>query len=500
MAEERVPLIELRNITKVFPGVKALSDVCFTVYPGEVHSLCGENGAGKSTLIKVMTGAHAADGGEYFIDGKPVHISSTAEGIALGVSCVYQELSIAPQLDVAQNLYIGNLPMKGIFIDHKKLYHDAQEVLSLLNMNISPKTPAGELSVGQQQMIEIGRAVTRNARCIIMDEPTSSLSEAETETLFKIIGILQERGIAIVYISHHLDEVMLLSDRITVIRDGQNIITMNKADTTQDILITNMIGRPLDKQYPEKTGRKQGEVILDVQQLSGEKFRDISFQVHAGEVLGFFGLVGAGRSEIMRAIFGADKPSNGSVTINGKPIRPGSPADAIQKGIGFATEDRKKEGLMLRLSILLNSTVVKLPHLANVGVIDRKSQNADAEKYVTAMRTKTPSINQLAGNLSGGNQQKVVLAKWLTMEPQVLILDEPTRGIDVGSKAEIYDIINDLAKSGMAIIVVSSEIEEIMGVCDSVITIFEGNMTAQLPITPELTREKVLACSLGGKP
>jgi ribose transport system ATP-binding protein len=500
MAEERTPLIELRNITKVFPGVKALSDVCFTVYPGEVHALCGENGAGKSTLIKVMTGAHGADGGEYFIDGQPVHISSTQEGIAHGVSCVYQELSIAPQLDVAQNLYIGNLPMKGPFIDHKKLYKDAAEILSLLNMNISPKTLAGELSVGQQQMIEIGRAVTRNARCIIMDEPTSSLSEAETDTLFKIVEILQKRGIAIVYISHKLDEVMQLSDRITVIRDGQNIVTMDTKDTTQDMLITNMIGRPLDKQYPEKTGRKQGDVVLDVQNLSGEKFQDVSFQVRAGEVLGFFGLVGAGRSEIMRAIFGADKIKGGTVTINGKPVKPGSPADAIAKGIGFCTEDRKKEGLMLRLSILLNATIVKLPRLSTGGVINQKEQLTDAEKYVTAMRTKTPSIHQLAGNLSGGNQQKVVLAKWLTMEPQVLIVDEPTRGIDVGSKAEIYEIINELAKNGMAIVVVSSEIEEVFGVCDSVITIYEGHKTAQLPITPELTREKVLACSLGGKP
>ena len=500
MADERVPLIELRNITKIFPGVRALSDVCFTVYPGEVHSLCGENGAGKSTLIKVMTGAHQADGGEYLIDGKPVHISSTAEGIAYGVSCVYQELSIAPQFDVAQNLYIGNLPMKGPFIDHKKLYKDAQEILDILNLKVSPRTLAGELSVGQQQMIEIGRALTRNARVIIMDEPTSSLSEAETETLFKIIRILQkERGIAIVYISHKLDEVMELSDRITVIRDGMNICTMNKADTTQDELITNMIGRPLEKQYPPKTGRSQGDVILDVQNLSGEAFRDISFQVRSGEVVGFFGLVGAGRSEIMRAVFGVDKTTAGSVSVDGKKLKGGNPVAAIEAGIGFCTEDRKLEGLALPLSILLNSTIVKLPKLSKGGVIDRKAQSEDANKYVTAMRTKTPSITQLAGNLSGGNQQKVVLAKWLTLQPRILILDEPTRGIDVGSKAEIYEIINDLAKSGMAIIVVSSEIEEILGVCDSVITIFEGQKTAQLPINSDLSTETVLACSIGKK-
>ena len=496
MTEDRVPLIELKNITKVFPGVKALSEVCFTLYPGEVHSLCGENGAGKSTLIKVMTGAHQADGGEYFIDGKPVHISSTQEGIALGVSCVYQELSIAPQLDVAKNLYIGNLPMKGKFIDHKKLYHDAAEILEQLGMSFSPKTIAGDLSVGQQQMIEIGRALTRNARCIIMDEPTSSLSEAETETLFKIIGILQKRGIAIVYISHKLDEVMQLSDRITVIRDGQNIITMNTADATQESLITNMLGRSLDTMY-DKQDIEFGETVLEVKNLTSPGvFEDISFNVRAGETVGFFGLVGAGRSEIMRAIFGVDKYTQGSVTIAGKPLKAGNPASAIQSGIGFCTEDRKKEGLMLRLSILLNMTLVKLSDIAHLGVIDRKKQKALGDKYVDAISIKTPSLMQLAGNLSGGNQQKVVVAKWLMMDPKVLIVDEPTRGIDVGSKAEIYSLLTELAKQGVAVIVVSSEIEEILGTCDRVITICEGKMTADYQVEG-LEPEAVLAAALG---
>jgi ribose transport system ATP-binding protein len=497
--------IELDGIIKLFPGVRALGGVSFDIREGEVHSLCGENGAGKSTLIKVMTGAHARDGGSYKIDGQEVNFKNTQEAIAMGVSCVYQELSIAPQLDLAKNLFIGNLPMKGGVIDSKKLYTEAKEILSELDMDLSPKTPAGELSVGQQQMIEIGRALTRNARLIIMDEPTSSLSEAETDTLFKIIKKLVAKNIAIVYISHKLDEVMYLSDRITVIRDGENICTMNKEDTTQDELITQMIGRPLEKQYPEKTGRQAGDVVLDVQNLSGGIFEDVSFQVHAGEVVGFFGLVGAGRSEIMRAIFGVDKIKGGTVTIGGTKVKAHDPAAAISSGIGFCTEDRKKEGLALKLSILLNSTLVKLPQLSTAGVIDRKKQKEDAEKYVTAMRTKTPSITQLAGNLSGGNQQKVVLAKWLTMHPKLLIVDEPTRGIDVGSKAEIYEIINDLAKEGMAIIVVSSEIEEILGVCDSVITICEGKKTAQLPIDNSLSKEEqqkfnehVLAYALGG--
>ena len=399
MEHEKV-LVELRNIVKVFPGVRALDGVSFDVREGEVHSLCGENGAGKSTLIKVMTGAHQATEGEYYIDGKQVHIKDTQEAIELGVSCVYQELSIAPQLDVAKNLFIGNLPMKGGLVDHKELYRRTSEVLEELGMNISPKTIAGDLSVGQQQMLEIGRALTRNARLIIMDEPTSSLSEAETDTLFRVIHQLTEKNIAVVYISHHLDEVMYLSDRITVIRDGKNIISRNKDDITQEELITHMIGRPLDKQYPEKTGRSQGDVILDVQNLTGEKFRNVSFQVHAGEVLGFFGLVGAGRSEIMRAVFGVDKYQSGTVTLDGKRLKGGDPAAAIDAGIGFCTEDRKKEGLALKLTILLNMTLVKLPFLSRIGWIQKHSQRSAADEYVGSISIKTPSVTQLVGNLS----------------------------------------------------------------------------------------------------
>ena len=490
--------IELKGIVKLFPGVRALDGVSFDIREGEVHSLCGENGAGKSTLIKVMTGVHARDGGDYLIDGKSVNFSSTTEGIAAGVSCVYQELSIAPQLDVAQNLFIGNLPMKGGLVDHKTLYAKTAEILNELDMHISPKTIAGDLSVGQQQMIEIGRALTRNARLIIMDEPTSSLSEAETETLFNVIRKLVDRNIAIIYISHKLDEVMFLSDRITVIRDGRNIISKDKDEFTQDELIANMIGRPLENLYLKEPAEITTP-MLEVKNLSRKGvFEDISFTVRKGEVVGFFGLVGAGRSEIMRAVFGVDKYDSGEVILDGKPLRGGSPSAAIEGGIGFCTEDRKKEGLALRLSILLNMTLVRLPKLAHLGVINRGAQRKAADQYMKSISIKAPSVNQLVGNLSGGNQQKVVVAKWLMMNPKVLIVDEPTRGIDVGSKSEIYGLLSDLAKQGMAIIVVSSEIEEIMGVCDSVVTIFEGKKTAQLDITPELTREQVLACALGG--
>lgn len=492
--------IEVKDIVKVFPGVRALDGVSFDIREGECHSLCGENGAGKSTLIKVLTGAHERTEGSYKIDGQEVHFKSTQEAIAMGVSCVYQELSIVPEQSVAKNLFIGNLPTKGGFIDYKKLYADAADILKQLNMDIDPRMQAGELSIGQQQMIEIGRALTRNARLIIMDEPTSSLSEAETDKLFEICHMLTSQNIAIVYISHKLDEVMYLSDRITVIRDGKNIVSMNKEDTTQEELIANMIGRPLENLYnKEKT--EIGETVLEVIKLSSRNlFHDIEFTVHKGEVLGFFGLVGAGRSEIMRAVFGADPFDSGAVRIVGEELTPHRPDISIDKGMAFATEDRKKEGLMLRLSIMMNMTISNLKRLNRFGVVDKVKQQDAAKEFVEELRVKTPSIAQLAGNLSGGNQQKVVLAKWLMTMPKVLILDEPTRGIDVGSKAEIYGIINELAKSGVAIIVVSSEIEEVMGVSDRLITIFEGRQTAEFEVTPELTREEVLSCALGGAP
>ncbi len=500
MGEKGTPLIELKHITKTFPGVIALSDVSFDVYPGEVHALCGENGAGKSTLIKVITGAHEADSGELLVNGNPVHFTSTAEAMQHGIACIYQELTIAPQLDIAKNVFLGNMPRtSGDFLDLKKLYHDTEEILNdYIGLHLDPHMPAGDLSVGQQQMIEIGRALTRRAKLIIMDEPTSSLSEAETETLFKLIKMLRDDNVAIVYISHKLDEVMELADRITVIRDGQNIVSRNKEEFTQEQLVASMIGRPLENLYLKEPAEIT-TTMLEVKNLTRKGvFEDISFSVRKGEVVGFFGLVGAGRSEIMRAVFGIDKYDSGEVVVDGETLRGGDPAKAIRAGIGFCTEDRKKEGLALRLSILLNMTLVRLPFLAKLGIVDRAAQKKAADEYVDAISIKTPSIKQLVGNLSGGNQQKVVVAKWLMMDPKVLIVDEPTRGIDVGSKSEIYGLLSDLAKRGMAIIVVSSEIEEIMGVCDSVVTIFEGKKTAQLDITPELTREDILTAALGG--
>ena len=495
---EKTPLVELSGIGKSFPGVKALSGVSFSIMPGEVHALCGENGAGKSTLIKVMTGAHRKDEGSILIDGQEVELRSTQHAIELGIACIYQELSIAPQLDVAKNLFIGNMfKTKSGLLDLKTLYHDADEILvQYIGLDVSPHTPCGELSVAQQQMVEIGRALTRRARVIIMDEPTSSLSEAESETLFKLIKMLKDDNVAIVYISHKLDEVMRISDRVTVLRDGRNILTADTDKITQDELISAMIGRTLENMY-QKQPAEQGPAVIEVNKLTrAGVFRDISFTVNSGEILGFFGLVGAGRSEIMRAVFGADKYDSGEITVNGVKLRGGSPARAISAGIGFATEDRKQEGLMLKLSVLLNMTLVMLPALSRAGVINRKAQEALSAKFIDNISIKTHSVTQHAGTLSGGNQQKVVVAKWLMMGPKVLIVDEPTRGIDVGSKSEIYGLLVELAKQGVAIIVVSSEIEEIMGICDRVITVCDGEQTADLK-TAGLKSETVLAGALG---
>ncbi len=496
----KTPVIELRGISKSFPGVKALSGVDFDIYPGELHAICGENGAGKSTLIKVMTGAHTPDEGSILVNGEAVSFSSPQQALSMGIACIYQELSIVPQLDVAKNIFLGNMFTKGKtgFLDKKRLYRDAAEILhDHIKLNIDPHEIAGRLSVAQQQMVEIGRALTRQAKVIIMDEPTSSLSDKEVETLFELIRMLKADGIAIIYISHKLDEVMQLSDRITILRDGQRIKTVNTTDTTKERLISDMLGRELSNMY-NKQPAEIGGTVLEVNSLTRSGvFSDISFSVKSGEIVGFFGLVGAGRTEIMRAIFGMDRYDSGEVILGGEKLRGRSPSRAIRSGIGFATEDRKSEGLALRLSVLANMTIVKLSQLSRFGVISRKRQRRTADEYVSSISIKTPSVAQLVGNLSGGNQQKVVVAKWLMMEPRVLILDEPTRGIDVGSKSEIYSLIVRLAQQGVAVILVSSEIEEILGICDKVNVIHEGRLVSTLDAAISSTHD-VLTSAFGG--
>ena len=433
------------------------------------------------------------------MDGKPLRLRSTTEAIRSGISCIYQELSIVPQLDIARNLFLGNMPLIGKtgIVDKKRLYSRSAEILrDYIGLDMPPQKPAGELSVAQQQMVEIGRAITRNARLIIMDEPTASLSDNETAVLFKLIDMLRRDGIAIIYISHKLEEVLAVSDRITVMRDGKKITTVLPAEIDKAKLISFMLGRKLENMY-NKRPVQPGNVVMRVENLSSSKFEDISFEVRQGEILGFFGLVGAGRTEIMRAIFGVDGYTGGKVEILGQRLKKRRPHLSVKKGLAFATEDRKSEGLMLRLSILVNITLVRLGRLAKWGVMRPRAMREYAVKYGTAMKLKTPTISQLAGNLSGGNQQKVVLGKWMMNDPKVLILDEPTRGIDVGSKAEIYSLIGDMAAEGVSVIIVSSELEEILGMCDRVNVISGGKLTGSFKVD-DVTSQQVLTAAFGG--
>ena len=494
---EQTPILELRKIVKEFPGVKALSGVDLDIRPGEVHSLVGENGAGKSTLIKVLTGYHQRNDGEMYVDGKLVNFTHPHQAIEAGIACIYQELSIVPQIDVAKNLFLGNWPTKGVFLDRETQYKKAEEILGRIQLDVSPKTLAGDLSIAQQQMVEIGRALTRNARVIIMDEPTSSLTDREADLLLDLIRQLREEGTSIIYISHKLDEVLSISDRITVLCDGHNVTTVENKGVTRHQLIEYMLGRTLDNMYNKQTA-PIGEAILRVEGLTRKGvFEDVSFEACRGEVLGFFGLVGAGRSEIMRAIFGVDKIDSGRIYIKGVETKINNPVQATAQGLALVPEDRKKEGLALERSILDNMTLVKLPQISRCGFIDKVRQKNLGKQFAENIRVKTPSLSQLAGNLSGGNQQKVVIAKWLMQQPEILILDEPTRGIDVGSKAEIYSLIYELAQRGVAVIVVSSEMQEIMGISDRIITVYEGKITAQFK-AQEATDQEILAAALGG--
>lgn len=490
--------IELKGVSKSFPGVKALSDVELSVKKGEVHALVGENGAGKSTLIKVITGFHKMDEGAMYIEGKSVQFQNPHESIEAGIACIYQELSIVPQMNVADNIFLGNWPVRRHLIDRAELNRKTEEILERVSLNVRPQQIAGDLSIAQQQMIEIGRALTRNAKLIIMDEPTSSLTERETESLMKLIEKLRRDGISIIYISHKLDEVMNIADRITVMCDGRHVKTLEARDTTRQQLIEYMLGRPLGNMY-EHVPTAPGDTVLKVENLTRSGvFENVSFEVRAGEILGFFGLVGAGRSEIMRAIFGIDKLESGKIFIHGKPVKIQSAKDAVKLGIALVPEDRKNDGLALQLPIVDNMTIVKLPEISRAGVIDQKTRTELAEKYADTVRVKTPSIRQLVGNLSGGNQQKVIIARWLMQDTSVLILDEPTRGIDVGSKAEIYSIISELAAKGVAVIVVSSEMNEILGVTDRVAAVFEGHIT-QIFETAKTNDKEILSAALGGE-
>lgn len=494
------PLIELRKVSKFFPGVIALNKADLKLYSGEVHGLMGENGAGKSTLIKLLTGAYKPDEGEMLLDGQPLKVNGPKDAMNMGLTAIYQELNVIPKLTVWENIFLGReLRNKKGLLDIPQMKERAKELLQQLRQNIDVDEKVENLGMGHQQMVEICKALVLESRLIIMDEPTSSLSAGETEELLRTARELRDRGMAIVFISHHMDEIFRICDRLTVLRDGCVIQSMLAKDTNTENLIKLMVGRDINQQFPKIVAAKKEE-LLRIEDFTSEdgSFKDISFSVCGGEVLGFAGLVGAGRTEVMRAIFGADARKTGKVYVKGKEADIRSPKAAISYGIAFLTEDRKGEGLVLSNTVGFNinlSTFEKSKRglLLNNALLRNKAKND-----ITQLRIKTPSINTTIRGLSGGNQQKVVIAKWLETNADIFIMDEPTRGLDVGAKLEVYNIINNLVSEGKAVIMVSSELPEVMGMSDRIIVMHEGYMAGEFK-RDEVEREAIMMAASGGE-
>lgn len=491
-------LFRAKGICKSFPGVKALQNVNFDLKAGEVHALLGENGAGKSTFIKILGGNYRPDEGTIEIDGETVTQMSIHESRARGISIVHQELCLAWNMRVYENIMLGREITKGGICRERDMIEYASTALKNLNLNIDPIAMTSELSTGKRQMIEIAKAVSYGAKIIVMDEPTSSLSGNEVDALFETIYTLKARGIGIIYISHRLEELATIADRVTVLRDGQWIATVNYHDVTREQIINMMVGREMKDMYMPKHPCTD-QTVLKVTGLSSGKVNNISFDVKKGEILGFFGLVGAGRTELMDAIFGVDKVLSGSIELNGKKLHIHSPKDAMNHKIALVPEERKRNGLVLIQDLYFNTSLCIFDQLIKFGRIDRKRQEEIMTYYKDKFKIKTPSFNQMAGNLSGGNQQKVVLSKELSVNPMLLILDEPTRGIDVGAKAEIYRIISDLAAEGMSVICVSSELPEIINLCHRVCVMANGKIVKIIDDPTEMTQNRIMAYALGGK-
>jgi ABC-type sugar transport system ATPase subunit len=493
------PFLEMHGISKTFPGVKALGGVDLVIEVGEVHAIAGENGAGKSTLMKIMTGAIAADrGGVILINGVPTTIANPTHARSLGISIIYQELSMVENLTVAENIFLAREPIgRTGLIDDKRMNEDARAALELLNLDIEPTALVADLSIGQKQLIEIAKAISFNSKIIIMDEPTASLSHHETETLIGLIKHLKQQNIGIVYISHRLEEIFEIADRVTVLRDGMTVGSLPIENITRDLLVRMMVDRELSQLYGQHESHATDEVILSVRGLTLKyptahqaRVSDISFDLHKGEVLGFFGLIGAGRTEIMEMIFGV-RPYKGEIAIDGQRVVVSDPSHAIDHGIGFVTEDRKSQGLVLGMSVRENFSLTHLEDYCRFEFVARSREDDSCQDFVRALDIKTPSIEQKVVNLSGGNQQKVVIAKWVARKPRILIVDEPTRGIDIGAKAEVHALLARLAKQGIGIIVISSDLPEILAVSDRVIVIKEGSIGGELP-RAEATQERVM--------
>ncbi len=496
MQEEKV--LEMKGISKSFPGVKALDSVDLTLHKGEVLALLGENGAGKSTLIKILSGDYVADEGEILIDGEAVTKHDPHSMIAAGVSVIYQELNNADPLSIAENIFMGNLPMKGATVDQQKLRKDTKEMLDRVGLGMEdPDELLGGLSIAKKQMVEIAKALSHNVRILVMDEPTAALNDEEIEILFGLVKKLSEEGTSVIYISHRLDEVFVISDNIMVMRDGRHVGDFVTANTTKSELIASMVGHEIKNLYPERTQEHIGEEVFRIEGFCSDFVKDVSFDVRKGEIVGLFGLMGAGRTETVEMIIGDRKKTAGKIFVDGKEVKITSPLEAKKYGIGYLPAERKKDGLFLVHSVATNVSINVLNQILDkMKLINFKKDRELASHWIRRLRIKTPSDDVLAQTLSGGNQQKVVVAKWLAADPKLLIMNEPTRGIDVGAKAEIYNLMNDLTKEGLSIIMVSSELPEIMAMADRIFVLHEGHFKGVVE-REDYTQEKLLATAIG---
>ncbi len=495
MAE--TPMLKMSNISKSFSGVPALQNFSIECYSGEVHVLMGENGAGKSTLLKILTGNYLADSGEIIIDGKPINIRNTANAIQHGIAMIYQEIHLCQGMSIAENIFRGRELKKGLFVDFAEMERQAQVLLDSLDMDIQSSAMVSELTIAQQQMVEIAGALSQNARILILDEATASLTDKEVQALFRTIRELTAKGVAIIYVSHRMNETFEIGNRVTILRDGQYIATRMVKDTTEDELIELMVGRPLEKLF-DHNKPVGGETVLEVKHFCNKKLQDVSISLRKGEILGFSGLVGAGRTELARAIFGLDPIDSGELVLEGQPVHIKNPQDAIDHHIALVPEDRKNAGLVLINSVGFNLTLTVLKEFIRGPFVNEKKENEIIEQYRNSLSIKMASVEQEAGSLSGGNQQKIVISKWLATKPKYLIMDEPTRGIDVGAKAEIYDLMFRLAREGMSILLISSDLPEIINLSSRVVVMHEGSVAAVLdPHEEELTQVKIMNYATG---
>ncbi len=473
-------ILELKNITKKYPGVIALNDVSIEFVEGEAHALVGENGAGKSTLIKSCTGAVKPNSGRIVIEGKAFKSLTPQLSEAHGIGVIYQEFNLVGELSVAENIFLGRAIRKGLIINKKAMVREAAAIFEQFNIEIDPNELVNNLTVGYQQLVEIAKALSQKARILIMDEPSAPLTSAEAARLYEVVEKLKAQGVTVIYISHRMEEIFLLTDRITVLRDGQKIKTVKTSETNMDDLVKLMVGRELKETYPARKACISDEVLLDVENLSGNGVNNISFQIKKGEVLGFAGLIGAGRTETAELLFGAAKKTGGTVRLKGEEVSPKTPRDAIESGIALVPEDRKGKGVLLDMTIRSNTSMAVLERISKYFKVDLKEEKRLAEEYKQSIRIKTPSIEQKIKNLSGGNQQKVIVARWLASEPELVIFDEPTRGIDVGAKSEIYTLVNSLVEDGKSVLIISSEMEEVMGISDRIVVLCDGKISGSL--------------------